>query len=149
MTFINNPSFNQNLIKLIQNKISSLELCNTSSIDGMEKYRKISILNREVLSLYREKGDYDLYIGYPFVEGYFEEDDFKVRAPLVLFPVNLERTSKNITISINYSKDILYNNILILLNNKYHQKNASLPLDVVEDVNGDFIKDTIDRKSVV
>lgn len=141
----NNDNFNQKLINLIYNRTNSVELCNTNSQTEIDKYKRLSTLIREVESTYREKGDYDLYIGYPFVEGYFMEDDFFVRAPLVLFPVLVNRTPRSISISIDYTKDILYNNVLVLLYNKYHNTYDDLPANILEDVDIDFIYRVIEH----
>lgn len=140
-----NQEMNQPLLRLIHNKMSSVELCNTQTAEGLEKYKKLSTLIREANSIYREKGDFDLYIGYPFVEGYFEDDDFCVRAPLVLFPVKVEKTNKKIVIEIDYSKDILYNNVLILLYNKYNNIYNDLPLDIVEEIGDRFLEETVNH----
>ncbi len=138
-----NEKFNHDIVRLIHNRLDSIELCNTSSIEGVEKYKRLSTLIREVNAVYREKGDFDLYIGYPFVEGYFEEDDFRVRAPLALFPVIVTKTPTKVSLSIDYSKDILYNNVFILLYNKYHNIYDELPLDVVEETFNDFIEESL------
>lgn len=136
---------NKPILRLIHNKLSSVELCDTSTTEGLEKYRKLSTLIREANSVYREKGDYELYIAYPFVEGYFEDDDFLVRAPLVLFPVSIEKTNKKIILSIDYNKDILYNNVLILLYNKYNNIHRDLPLDIVEEIGDLFLEETVNH----
>lgn len=136
---------NKPILRLIHNKLSSVELCDTSTTEGLEKYRKLSTLIREANSVYREKGDYELYIAYPFVEGYFEDDDFSVRAPLVLFPVSIERTNRKIVLSIDYNKDILYNNVLILLYNKYNNIHSDLPLDIVDEIGDLFLEETVNH----
>ena len=141
----NDQNFNQALLNLIYNRISSVQLCNTNSQEGIDKYKRLSTLIREVESTYREKGDYDLYIAYPYVEGYFMDDDFFVRAPLVLFPATINRTPYSITLSIDYNKDILYNNVLVLLYNKYHNTYGELPTNVLDDVDTDFIYKVIEH----
>ncbi len=45
-------------------------------------------IKREIDELERETGRYEMYVGYPFVEGYINKD-LAVRAPLVLFPVTI------------------------------------------------------------
>ncbi|MEM9933787.1 MAG: AAA domain-containing protein [Bacteroidota bacterium] len=52
--------------------------------------RRLNAIYREVRTLFEEVGSYDLYVGYPFIEGKFV-DDTVVRCPLVLFPVRLTR----------------------------------------------------------
>lgn len=51
-------------------------------------------LKREIEEFERETGRYELYVGYPFVEGYIGKD-LLVKAPLLMFPVtiNIENDS--------------------------------------------------------
>ena len=52
--------------------------------------RKLNKLFREVSMLHAETGAYDLFLGYPFVEGKFLDNNI-ARCPVVLFPVRLSR----------------------------------------------------------
>jgi ABC-type iron transport system FetAB ATPase subunit len=52
--------------------------------------RRLNKIFRQLNTFFEETGSYDLYLGYPFVEGSFA-DGTKVRCPLLLFPVSLER----------------------------------------------------------
>lgn len=52
--------------------------------------RRLNNIYRTVEMFLEESGTYDLYLGYPFVEGKFL-DGTVVRSPLLLFPVRLER----------------------------------------------------------
>ncbi|MEL7531255.1 MAG: DUF4011 domain-containing protein, partial [Bacteroidota bacterium] len=52
--------------------------------------RRLNKMYREVSRIFEETGTYDLYLGYPFVEGKFL-DGTDARCPLLLFPVRLER----------------------------------------------------------
>ncbi|MEM6347760.1 MAG: AAA domain-containing protein [Bacteroidota bacterium] len=52
--------------------------------------RRLNKIYREVSRIFEETGTYDLYLGYPFVEGKFL-DGTDARCPLLLFPVRLER----------------------------------------------------------
>jgi len=45
-------------------------------------------LKREIEEFERETGRYELYVGYPFVEGYIGKD-LEVRAPLILFSITV------------------------------------------------------------
>ena len=78
-------------------------------------YRRLGTIVRETNRDLREHGVYDLYIGYPFVEGALPgEDGFPVRAPLALFPVCLDKRSDRITVSYDESRDAVFNTTLIL-----------------------------------
>ena len=50
--------------------------------------RDLTRLKREILEIEHETGRYELYVGYPFVEG-FVGKDIAVKAPLLLFPIRI------------------------------------------------------------
>ncbi|MFK7923341.1 MAG: AAA domain-containing protein [Bacteroidia bacterium] len=52
--------------------------------------RRLNQIYREVNRIFEETGTYDLYLGYPFVEGKFL-DGTDARCPVLLFPVRLQR----------------------------------------------------------
>ena len=89
------PEYNQQVVDLILGKKSSITLCEMNLKDNWEaddkKFKKCLTLIREVSKELRETGQYDLYIGYPYVMGNTYGEDFPVRAPLVLFPVSFEK----------------------------------------------------------
>ena len=78
----------QDIQGLLFGKKKSLKLCDTTkSAEDQRIFKSLNELIREVTRDVRDKGQYDLYIGYPFVEGRLPGEDFDVRAPLALFPV--------------------------------------------------------------
>ena len=52
--------------------------------------RRLNKIYREVNTIFEETGTYDLFVGYPFVEGKFLDGTI-ARCPVLLFPVHLER----------------------------------------------------------
>ncbi len=128
-----------NPLDIIFKNPSCMTVCNTATdiyngtAENISKYRKFVQLLREVNKDLRDKGQNDLYIGYPFVIGRMQGENFDVRAPLALFPVAAERTSTTITLSIDESRDVLYNNTLILAHYKFNGINKPLPNDTIED----------------
>lgn len=54
---------------------------------------RLNNIYREVNTIFEETGAYDLYVGYPFVEGKFLDESI-ARCPVALFPVRLERDLK-------------------------------------------------------
>ncbi len=52
--------------------------------------RRLNNIFREVNTIFEETGTYDLYVGYPFVEGKFIDGTI-ARCPVLLFPVRLIR----------------------------------------------------------
>ena len=109
-----------------------------------DKLKTILKLIRQVSKIEIESGNNELYIAYPFVQGKMEQEDFNVKAPLLLFPVKMDRTSDNVVLKNDFSRDILYNTNLILANNKFNGKNEVLPDNTIDDFNEDtYINDMI------
>lgn len=135
--------------KLLFGKRSFVTICDMSQVTDdtaqMEesKYKKITQLLREVNKDLREKGQNDLYIAYPFVIGRLAGEDFDVRAPLALFPVVAERTAAMVRIKIDESRDVIYNNALILAHYKYNNILKPLPAETVENYSDDVFMDSL------
>ena len=122
-----------------------LKLCDIANSKEDERvYKHLNQIIREVNRDLRDKGQYDLYIGYPFVQGKMPNDDFDIRAPMALFPVTLEKDARSITLSMDSSRDPMYNNTLILAYIKATGQNRPLPNNIIEEYNGDtFIEDAM------
>ncbi|MHB8127661.1 MAG: AAA domain-containing protein [Mobilitalea sp.] len=118
---------------------NSRVICNVLNNDNYlaEKanYKRLNTLIREISRNYRETGQYDLYIGFPFVIGRLMGENFDVRAPLALFPVQIMKEPTSISIIADDSRDAIYNNSLILAYYKFNGINKPLPNNVIEDVN--------------
>ncbi|MDR3283131.1 MAG: HRDC domain-containing protein [Candidatus Methanoplasma sp.] len=123
------------LMGLLFGKKSSLKLCDTTkSPEDLRFYRHLNEIIREVNRDLRDKGQYDLYIAYPFVEGRLPgNEDFDVRAPLALFPVTLEKDAKSVVLKLDDSRDAVYNSSLVLAFIKFGGKNRPLPNNVIDD----------------
>ncbi len=136
---------NLEVMDLLFGKKKCLKLCDISNGKEDEKrYRHLNQIIREVNRELREKGQYDLYIGYPFVQGKMPNDDFDIRAPLALFPVTLEKDARYVTLTFDASRDAMYNNTLILAYIKATGLNKPLPNNIIEDVNGEtFISELV------
>jgi len=113
----------------------SLRICDTADgPESLKMYRHLNEIIREVNRDLREKGQYDLYIAYPFVEGRLaDEDAFDIRAPLALFPVVLEKDSRSITLKMDDTRDVVYNNSFILAFSKFSGRRRHLVSNVVEE----------------
>lgn len=144
--FTDSYSYNKKVLELLMGKTKQIVLSEMSLDEDWEhgeekRFKKALNLVREVAKEERETGQYDLYIGYPFVEGKTFGEDFCVRAPLVLFPIAYEKKTDKITIKLDTEKDVLYNNNLVLMQNKFVGKNEDLPNNVIEEINeADFFK---------
>jgi len=102
-----------------------------------ERYKQLVTLIRETVRDMRDKGQNDLYIGYPFVEGNLVNGEFGIRAPLCLFPVVLDRSTANITVVADTTRDIVYNGTLILAHDKFNSLTTPLPDCTLEENNPD------------
>lgn len=123
-------------LDIIFGKSKGITLCDLSNPDEVElkKYKSLVSLIREVTKDLRDRGQNELYIGYPFVIGRIPGENFDIRCPLVLFPVSIEKTATKIIVEIDDSRDILYNNTLILAYFKFNNIFRPLPDAVIDDI---------------
>ena len=139
-----NQEINDLILQLILGKKSKVVLYDAkeNSCNDAMLYKKLSVLIREVNANYKETGEYNMFIAYPFVRAYFKQFDFRINAPLILFPVTLDKKTDKITLMRDTSRDILYNTHLLLLISKLENKNKELPKSIVEEFNADtFLAD--------
>lgn len=128
---------------LISRNGGSLKIIEINDFDD-SKVQSVLRLIRTASKIENETGNNELYIAYPFIQGKMEEENFNVKAPLLLFPVLLERNLYSISLKNDFSRDILYNTTLILANNKFNNKNEVLPDNAVEEFSSTtYIKDII------
>ena len=110
-----------------------------------ERYKELTGLIREVSRDLRDKGQNDLYIGYPFVQGNLVGGEFGIRAPLCLFPVILDRSTSNITVEPDPTRDVIYNSTLILAHDKFNSLTTPLPDCTLEETDPDnFLQALLD-----
>lgn len=109
-----------------------------------EHFNELKPLYRYVETFRVEKGQEVLYLGYPFVEGRLYFDDFKIKAPLFLFPAKLEFINNEYRLEFDKNRDIIYNTTIILANNKFNNKNEVVPDGVIENLTKeDLINDAV------
>ncbi|MCM1368639.1 MAG: AAA domain-containing protein [Roseburia sp.] len=94
--------------------------------DDSDMYTQYNRLIRAAQSELRETGNNTLYVGYPFVIGKCGSaaQAFNVCAPLILFPVKLENNAGKIVMTTDDSRDITYNNALVLCYNKFNGRGS-------------------------
>ncbi len=110
-----------------------------------ERYKNLTTLIRETVRDIRDRGQNDLYIGYPFVEGCLYNGEFGMRGPLCLFPVSLDRSTSNITVRPDTTRDIIYNATMILAHDKFNSITTPLPDCTVEELTPDtFLQGLLD-----
>lgn len=139
------------LFNLLYGKVPAITLANISEPNiedadkELQRFKRIAQLLREINKDLRDKGQNDLYIGYPYVIGRIPGENFDVRAPLALFPVTAEKTATCIRLSLDESRDVIYNNTLVLAYFKFNNITNPLPTDVIESINeGGFLSTVLD-----
>lgn len=135
------------IMGLIFGNKRSLKLVDTSKggPDAAKAYKHLNEIMREVNREQRDKGQYDLYVAYPFVQGRMPDGDLDIRAPLALFPVILEKDTRTIVLKMDDSRDAIYNNTLILGFIKAGGQNKPLPDNIIEDYSGEsFLSNLVD-----
>ncbi|GAQ19284.1 helicase [Oceanobacillus picturae] len=82
------------LLALTDNKSKLFAKENPGNQVELSLSRKLTTLFRNIRSIEEETGLYDLYLGYPMMEGAMSDGTY-VRAPLFLYPVRLERKKRS------------------------------------------------------
>ena len=102
--------FNKN----IEEKISEADEKLKRKQDRLIEYsNSIKSLIKEVKSIKKETGRYELFIGYPFVEGYFKDKTF-IKAPLFLFPVEVNKKGDRWAIKNIIDKPVTLNKVFLI-----------------------------------
>ncbi|WP_026476498.1 AAA domain-containing protein [Alkaliphilus transvaalensis] len=115
----------------------------------------LTYLEREINALEKETGRYELFMGYPFVEGRFQDNTF-VRAPLLLIPVKILKENNKWYIKNISDQDILINKVFIFAYGKYNETKIkefntefSTLTEFGEDVIDGLLKYLHDNKMVI
>lgn len=142
-----NHSFDLTLIEnnlelkdyLTNNRIKNLKLNYKSDADE----RHITKLYREVNKTQIETGSYNLYIAYPYVEGIFSKDKFPIKAPLLYFPVKIERTLRTFTLKKDSERDVIFNRDLLLITSKMEKSSMDFITPEVTDFNEKVLHEVV------
>lgn len=81
----------------------------------------IKTLTKEIKSIEKETGRYELYIGYPFVEGYFKDKTF-IKSPLFLFPVEINKKGDRWVLKNKVDDSILLNKVFLIGYAKFNEE---------------------------
>ncbi len=81
----------------------------------------IKSLVKEVKSTEKETGRYELYIGYPFVEGYFKDKTF-IKAPLFLFSVEAIKKGDIWALKNRLDKSVILNKVFLIGYAKFNEE---------------------------
>lgn len=113
------------------------------SVDD-DGFKPLYHLLQQISKQHKETGNYDGYIGYPYVEGRFLNDDFIIRAPLAFFPIKATASNQQISVEVNRNEDVLINSNLIVAKAKFTQEVTSLTSPYLEEVNDEtFVEDLL------
>lgn len=107
---------------------------------------QINYLVREIKAVERETGKYELFVGYPFVEGKFNDGSL-VRGPLLLFPVEAIKKDNKWVLKNIVDQDILINKVLAFAYAKYNNiklTDFTTEFSTLEDFGENPIKGVID-----
>jgi superfamily I DNA and/or RNA helicase/very-short-patch-repair endonuclease len=110
--------------KAIKEKFDSelsekIEKAKKQSEEIPEVFNSLSYLNREITAIEKETGRYELYVGYPFVEGCFKDGTF-VNAPLILFPVRIIKEGDTWLLDNIEEQYMLINKVFLMAFEKYN-----------------------------
>lgn len=134
---------NEGLFQLLFES-KKVKLVDLSEENSKEKYNSLIDIYKKVNKAYKETGNYDLYIATPFVCGEFVSDPFTLRAPLTLFPIQLEITNKAVFVTVDTQKDVLINTNLIVAAQNFLKTNLPLiPMNLEEINPSTFLEDLL------
>lgn len=103
--------------------------------------RQLKGIERKTNSIFEESGAYDLYVGFPFVEGKLVDDTI-VRCPLLFFPVKLETASRKWQLTQRTDAGISFNKALLLAYSHFNQSEISE--SILEENFEDFPKSALE-----
>ena len=84
----------------------------------------IKALIKEIKSTEKETGRYELYIGYPFVEGYFKDKTF-TKAPIFLFPIEVNKRGDKWYIKNKIEFPVILNKVFLIGYAKFNEETIS------------------------
>ena len=124
---------------LTNNRLKNLKL----NYQNDTQERHITKLYREVNKSFIETGSYNLYIAYPYVEGIFAKEKFPIKAPLLYFPVKIERTLRTFTIKKDSERDIIFNRDLLLITSKIEKSTIDATMPSLSDFSDKTLNDVV------
>lgn len=99
------------------------------SIEDLEKdfenlithSKSLKSLKREIDFIEKETGRYELFLGYPFVEGKFKDGTY-VKSPLFLFPVKVTKVGEKWYLENLLEEEVLLNKVFLIAYQKYNEE---------------------------
>ncbi len=103
------------LVNFLENrsdKKHKLVTISASTPETKSIYTTLNSIDKEAKNLFKETGRFEMYIGYPFLEGKFFNDK-PLRAPILLFPIVLEKNLKSFYIKHDIKQNVIFNPSLL------------------------------------
>ncbi|MDV5113938.1 AAA domain-containing protein [Clostridium perfringens] len=114
-------------------------------VDRLISYSEsIKVLNKEVIDIEKETGKMELYIAYPFVEGYFKDETF-FKAPLLLYQVSLSKEGDRWFLNNESEGKIIINKVFLLAIEKYNEVKISGFEDEYKEISNKVISDIVKK----
>lgn len=101
---------------------------------NISQVNHLRILKREVDEFAKETGRYEMFVGYPFVQGELNRDTM-IKAPLLLFPMTINIRDE-FTVDLEFKKDepIQLNKVFTLA---YAKQNKLIVDDLIQEFDGE------------
>ncbi|WP_291724755.1 AAA domain-containing protein [Bernardetia sp.] len=139
---LNKPAFS--VVESLISYKKSIPICATSDARDAKTNqisRQLKGIQRKTNSIFEESGAYDLYVGFPFVEGKLH-DDTVIRCPLMFFPVRLEISNRKWQLSQRTDAGISFNKTLLLAYSHFNETEISE--SVLEESFDEFPKNALE-----
>jgi len=104
----------------------------------------LKALEKEINDVYKETGRYELYIGYPFVEGKLKDGTF-IKSPLFLFPIRFNKKGDALDIENINESSIFLNKVLLLAISKFNGVNLDNIETEYDKLDKNFITDVLSK----
>jgi len=118
--------------KFAERKIKENERITKNQEEVLSDSQSLTYLLREIQATEKETGRYELFIGYPFVEGFFKDKTF-VKAPLLMYPVRISKNGDAWYLENIKEQNVMLNKVFLMAIAKYNEVNIGSFQEEFED----------------